>query len=90
MTLAIPAEQTCGLSSRTAAPGPAEVAECATVVVAGELDLAAAEPLRTRLSSAPAGHREVVADLSAVPFMDCSGLRPCWTPTATQPGSATA
>lgn len=44
------------------------------VRVVGEVDLATAPGLRDRLAEVPAGARKVVVDLSAVTFLDSSGL----------------
>jgi stage II sporulation protein AA (anti-sigma F factor antagonist) len=59
-------------------PGPvARAQRDAVLVVSGELDMATAGELSTRLERAIAGHASVVVvDTSAVSFVDCSGLRP--------------
>ena len=56
----------------TPAPGLPPV----TVFASGELDLATAPHLRKRLQQRTDPFGELVVDLSAVTFMDCSGARP--------------
>ena len=46
-----------------------------TVLVSGEVDLAAQEPLERCLERAGAGRESVTVDLSAVTFIDSGGLR---------------
>ncbi|MFF8288839.1 STAS domain-containing protein [Streptomyces sp. NPDC016309] len=45
------------------------------LTVAGELDIVTGEELRARLHGLLLGPATVVVDLSAVTFLDCSGLR---------------
>ncbi|NUS57356.1 MAG: STAS domain-containing protein [Streptomycetaceae bacterium] len=59
----------------TAAPHRARDRGAAVVAAKGEIDLATAEALRNRITAALETHREVAVDLSAVTFIDCSGLR---------------
>jgi hypothetical protein len=45
------------------------------VTLKGELDMATAEPVRTRLGALPIGQSAITLDLSALTFLACAGLR---------------
>lgn len=62
-------------SGRPDVPGQAAAARRAIVRADGEIDIATADALRDRLCAALTEHAEVAADMSAVTFIDCAGLR---------------
>ncbi len=74
-----------GLRARAAitVPAPPRIdfhgggADPVTALVSGEIDFAAAEPMRRRIAEALGAlrSRELIVDLSGVEFMDSSGLR---------------
>ena len=62
-------------TSPPSSPAVRTVAGATVVALHGEIDLETAEPLRDRLDQLTSVDRpDVVVDLSAVSFIDCSGL----------------